>query len=91
VRFGLMIWCIWHRVCYLVDGRLLIVEMGGFGLWWKRNDMTGSRCDRTTSERRGLSPQDRSGDSSQSENAQTQTPSIQYHDFSKSYVITTSV
>jgi hypothetical protein len=36
-----------------------------------------SRCDRTTSEMRGLSPQDRSWDSWIGENAQIHTPSIQ--------------
>jgi hypothetical protein len=32
----------------VVEGRLLIVELGGFGLWWKHNDMTYNRCDRAT-------------------------------------------
>jgi hypothetical protein len=26
----------------VVEGMLLIVELGGFGLWWRHNDMIGS-------------------------------------------------
>jgi hypothetical protein len=26
----------------VVEGRPWIVELGGFGLWWRRNDMIGS-------------------------------------------------
>jgi hypothetical protein len=26
----------------VVEGRLLIVGLGGFGLWWRHNDMIGS-------------------------------------------------
>jgi hypothetical protein len=29
----------------VVEGRFLIVELGGFGLWWRHNDMTGSKMD----------------------------------------------
>jgi hypothetical protein len=29
----------------VMEGRLLIMELGGFGLWWMRNDMTGSRIE----------------------------------------------
>jgi hypothetical protein len=29
----------------VVEGRFLIVELGGFGLWWRHNDMTGSKTD----------------------------------------------
>jgi hypothetical protein len=37
-------------------------------------------CDKTTSEMRGLSPQDQSVDSQQSENAQTHIRNIHNHD-----------
>jgi hypothetical protein len=29
----------------VMECRLLIMELGGFGLWWMRNDMTGSRIE----------------------------------------------
>jgi hypothetical protein len=29
----------------VMEGRLLIMELGGFGLWWMRSDMTGSRIE----------------------------------------------
>jgi hypothetical protein len=27
----------------VVEGKLLVVELDGFGLWWRRNDRIGSR------------------------------------------------
>jgi hypothetical protein len=29
----------------VMEGRLLIMELGGFGLWWMHSDMTGSRIE----------------------------------------------
>jgi hypothetical protein len=29
----------------VMECRLLIMKLGGFGLWWMRNDMTGSRIE----------------------------------------------
>jgi hypothetical protein len=29
----------------VTEGRLLIVGLDGFGSWWTRNDMTGSRTE----------------------------------------------